>query len=372
MANILVIDDDKDIQRLLEFALKRAGHTSDAAYDGEEGLAIAERYEPDLIVCDIMMPKMTGYEFCRRARAIPALRDTPIIIFSARFQPIDRQTALDAGATDYMAKSTAPDVLVDRIAELLPSKKPTAPATTSMYAVFSLRGGAGVSSIAVNLALALAQIKKTNPILTDLTGFGGHAALLLGLRPASTMSQLLAGNNSESTEFTMETVKQYAVQHPSGVQLLASTPVFGQPFSDHKGQISELLTVLKSGAEVTVLDTHLLLENQLAAARQLLDRVLLVTAPDLPSVQSTAIALQGLIKLGVPDNKISTVVNQVNPENALPLATIQKVIRRRVAAVIPFDPEMAKSANTGKPLQLANPQSPAAQAIAKLAQKLVQ
>lgn len=368
MANILVIDDDKDIQRLLEFALKRAGHSSDAAYDGEEGLAQAERYEPDLIVCDIMMPKMTGYEFCRRARTVPALKDTPIIIFSARFQPIDRQTALDAGATDYMAKSAAPDALVDRIAELLPSQKPAVTTTTSMYAVFSLRGGAGVSSIAVNLACALAQIKKTSTILADLAEYGGHTALLMGVRPDSTVSQLLGTNNSD---FTLSTVQQFTVQHPSGVQLLASSPAFGQSLTDYAGRIPQLLDVLKSDSKITVLDTHLLLEKQLTTARQLLDRVLLVTAPDLPSVQSTAIALQGLIKLGVPDSKISTIVNQVNPDNALPLATIQKVIRRRVAAAIPFDPTMAKSANTGKPLQLANPLAPAAQAIANLAKKLI-
>ena len=98
MANILVIDDDKNILRLLEFTLKRAGHTIVTCVDGMQGLAQAEAQKPDLIVADVMMPNMTGYEFCKQARGKPTLKETPIIVFSARFQPIDKQTALKAGA----------------------------------------------------------------------------------------------------------------------------------------------------------------------------------------------------------------------------------------------------------------------------------
>lgn len=369
MANILVIDDDRDIQRLLEFALKRAGHTVNMAYDGEEGLVQAENYSPDLIVCDVMMPKMTGYEFCRKARAIPQLQDTPIIIFSARFQSIDQQTALDAGATDYMAKSAAPDVLVDKIAKLLPKQAPAQDQpSTLMYAVFSLRGGVGVTSLAVNLAFALAQIKKTNTMLVDLANYGGHAALTMGLRPTHSVSQLLATNTSG---FTMPHIQPYAIQHTAGVQLLASSPAFGQSLAEHTAHLLPLLTGLKSESEITVLDVHLLLEQHLLATLELLDQIILVSAPDLPSVQSTAIALQGLTKLGVPDSKITIVSNQVNPNNALPLPMIQKAVKRTISTVVPFDPEMAKSANTGKPVLLSKPHSLAARAIGKLAQNLV-
>ena len=119
MANILVIDDDRDILRLLEFALNRAGHDVIIASDGQQGLAELEAQKPDLIVADIMMPKMTGYDFCKQVRASSGAVDIPIIIFSARFQPVDKQTALQAGATDYLPKSISPDALVKRIEELL-------------------------------------------------------------------------------------------------------------------------------------------------------------------------------------------------------------------------------------------------------------
>jgi CheY-like chemotaxis protein len=97
MANILVIDDDKDIQRLLEFTLERAGHTVDAAYDGMQGLRHAENTAPDLIVCDVMMPKMTGYEFCRQARTKATLKTTPIIVFRLDFSPSTNRRRLMPG-----------------------------------------------------------------------------------------------------------------------------------------------------------------------------------------------------------------------------------------------------------------------------------
>ncbi|HXW00707.1 MAG TPA: response regulator, partial [Anaerolineae bacterium] len=124
MANILLVDDDKNILRLLEFTLKRAGHSVMMCDDGVQGLAQVKAQPPDLIVADVMMPKMTGYEFCKQVRTKLELKDIPIIMFSARFQPVDKQTALDAGATDYLSKSTSPDTLLHRISELLPAQQP--------------------------------------------------------------------------------------------------------------------------------------------------------------------------------------------------------------------------------------------------------
>ncbi|HMQ56434.1 MAG TPA: response regulator, partial [Anaerolineae bacterium] len=92
MAKILIIDDDQDILRLLEYATQRRGHQVTIKKDGIEGFAAAEADTPDLIVCDVMMPRMTGYDFCRRARSSLNLKDVPIIIFTARFQPIDKRT----------------------------------------------------------------------------------------------------------------------------------------------------------------------------------------------------------------------------------------------------------------------------------------
>jgi len=367
MANILVIDDDKNILRLLDFTIKRAGHSITTSEDGLQGLAQAEVQQPDLIVADVMMPNMTGYDFCKQARTKPALKDTPIIIFSARFQPIDKQTALEAGATDYLPKTTSPDALIGRINELIAGSAKSA-ATRGIVGMFSLRGGAGVTSLSVNLAIYLAQWQQTRTLLVDLARLGGHAALMLGLRPAGNIAQLL---ESAYGDITPQAVKPHLTQYNANLYLLASSHVYGHELTLTDTRLQQLLTIMKSGFPFMVLDIPHFVEPQFAPTLQLFDRIAIVISPDMPSLQSTAIALQSLARLGVPDDKIALVVNQVIPQGALPIETIQKALKRPVVAGIPFDPDMVKSVNSGKPLLLTNPQSPAAMAIGGLAGKLL-
>lgn len=367
MANILVVDDDKNILRLLEFSLKRAGHTVTICDDGVQGLAQAKVQAPDLIVADVMMPKMTGYDFCKQIRTNLGLTELPIIMFSARFQPIDKQTALDAGATDYLSKNTSPDVLIARINELLPAR-PAGPTTQATLGLFSLRGGTGVTTLAVNLALALALTKKAPTTLVDLAPLGGHAALMLGLRPTSSVADALFASKDD---VAVETVKPHLIQHASGVQLLASALNYDHLLYLGDKRLEQLVTTLKLSFAYTILDIPPLLEPRSGAMLQLFDKIGLVLAPDMPSLQSVAVALQGLIRLGVADNKIVVIVNNILPQGGLPLEVIQRTLKRPILANIPYEAEMAKAINSGKPLLLSNPQSSAAAAIAKLANSLL-
>jgi pilus assembly protein CpaE len=366
MANLLVIDDDKDILRLLEFTLKRAGHQVTLCHDGPQGLALTEMDKPDLVVCDVMMPNMTGYDFCKQVRANPDLRETPIIIYSARFQPIDKQTALDAGATDYLPKSISPDALIKRIADLV--ARPAPAATHGLIGLFSLRGGVGVTSLAVNLSIGLTLTHKTNTILVDLDQSGGHTALMLGLRPDRHIIQLLA---EAEGKFSRDLIQPYLLQHPSGVQLLTSPPTFEPMFSSAQAALPELLKGLKANFPITVLDMPAILEPHFEPILQLLTKVVLVLSPDMPSVQSAALALQGLLKQGLADQDITLVVNQLTPYHTVPVNTIQKVLKRPIMITIPFEPEMIKAVNNGQPFLLSNPKSMASAAIGKLAQAIL-
>ena len=366
MANILVIDDDRDILRLLEFALTRAGHEVLIATDGKQGLAELEVEMPDLIVADVMMPSMTGYDFCKQVRAKPATADIPIIIFSARFQPVDKQTALQAGATDYLPKSISPDVLVKRITELLPAE--SVAVSNTAIGFLSLRGGTGVTSLAVNSAIALAITQKTDTAIVDLTHLGGHTALMLGLRPTSSVSRALSASNN----FTLESIRPHFIKHKSGLQLLASSFNVEEQLSSETNHLEQLALTLKSGFAFTIFDlSKNAFEAQSARILLQLDRIILVLSPDVPSLQSTALALQGLTQLAVSDNRISLVVNQVIPQHALPLETIQKAVKRPIAAKIPFEPDMIKAVNSGQPLLLSSPKSAAAAAIARFAGTLL-
>jgi pilus assembly protein CpaE len=366
MARILVIDDDKDILRLLDFALQRVGHEVVTRSDGLQGLAEVEAQKPDLIVADVMMPKMTGYEFCKQVRAKPEGQDIPIIIFSARFQPIDKQTALDAGANEYLPKSISPDVLIKAINQHLPDS--SLAVTSAMFGFFSLRGGSGVTSLAVNSAIALAVAAKAKTALVDLIPLGGHTALLLGVRPASSVVTALSTWDSNST---LDAIKPHLIKHSSGVQLLASTLNYDQKLSPADKRLTSLLKTIKSGFGLSIIDLPHSLDPPQAAILKSLDRIVLVLSPDVPSLQSTAMALQGLSRLDIPDRNIVLVLNQISPQSGLPIETIQNAIKRPITARIPYEPELIKAANQGKPLLIGSPKSAGAAAIGQLANKLL-
>ncbi len=116
---ILVVDDEIYIVHILEFSLTMEGFNILTAFDGDEALRVIERERPDLVVLDIMMPKLDGYEVCRRLRKDERFANLPVILLSAKGRSIDREVGLQAGADDYITKPFSPRKLVEKIRELL-------------------------------------------------------------------------------------------------------------------------------------------------------------------------------------------------------------------------------------------------------------
>ena len=119
MARILVAEDERDIRELIGFTLRHHGHEVLTASNGEDALAMVLRDLPDLVLLDIRMPRLTGYDVCRRLRAEPTTQLIPIAFLSAKGQEAEIQAGMDAGATDYILKPFAPDQLANRVALLL-------------------------------------------------------------------------------------------------------------------------------------------------------------------------------------------------------------------------------------------------------------
>lgn len=115
---ILVVDDEIYIVHILEFSLSMEGFDVVTASDGEEALRKIEDEKPDLVVLDIMMPGMDGYEVCRRVRGANTTNYLPIILLSAKGRPVDREAGLEAGADDYIVKPFSPRRLLDRIRDI--------------------------------------------------------------------------------------------------------------------------------------------------------------------------------------------------------------------------------------------------------------
>ncbi len=119
MARILIAEDEHDIRELITFTLKFAGHEVVSTVNGLEALETARQMVPDLILLDVRMPRMTGYEACKQIKADAALSHIPVVFLSAKGQEGEIQTGLEAGAAAYILKPFAPDDLTRRVAEIL-------------------------------------------------------------------------------------------------------------------------------------------------------------------------------------------------------------------------------------------------------------
>jgi DNA-binding response OmpR family regulator len=119
MARILIAEDEPDIRELVAFTLRFAGHEVITTANGEEALHQASQIVPDIIIMDVRMPKMTGYDACRAMKADILLKDIPVVFLSAKGQDAEIQTGLDAGAEEYLLKPFAPDQLSQRVKVIL-------------------------------------------------------------------------------------------------------------------------------------------------------------------------------------------------------------------------------------------------------------
>jgi two-component system response regulator MtrA len=123
MARIVVADDDADIRDLVVFRLQQSGHQVRAFGDGLAAVEACLEEQPDLVVLDVMMPKLTGLEACRALRTDPATEHLPVVLLTARAQAEDIELGREAGADAYLAKPFSPPELDARVSELLTDQR---------------------------------------------------------------------------------------------------------------------------------------------------------------------------------------------------------------------------------------------------------
>lgn len=119
MPRILIVDDEPNLVLALELLMRKEGYEIHTAPDGEAAVADAERLRPDLILLDVMMPKMDGYEVCQRLRANPALKGVTIVMLTAKGREVEREKGLALGADLYITKPFSTREVVRRVKEVL-------------------------------------------------------------------------------------------------------------------------------------------------------------------------------------------------------------------------------------------------------------
>src|SRR5579859_5962653 len=139
MARILVIDDDAGLRQMIKLMLEREGHQAVLAENGQTGLQSAMSELPDVAIIDLMMPGLSGYDVTRQLRADPRTAKLPVLVLTARNQPMDRQMALGVGANAFMSKPVSSrdlharlnEILSGQVASATPGQLPAAPPTAA-------------------------------------------------------------------------------------------------------------------------------------------------------------------------------------------------------------------------------------------------
>jgi len=190
---ILIIDDEFPVRYLIEHTLRRKGFQVQAVKDGSAALMTAREYRPDLIVVDIMMPDIDGFQVCREIREDPLLRRTPVIFLTALMTTKDKLQAFEVGADDYLVKPFQADELMAHISAVLrrmevktvAGEQPPIPEKSQarspgrLLTLFSPKGGVGTTTVAIQLSEALAMQEDRPVVLIDLDlPLGGIAPLL--------------------------------------------------------------------------------------------------------------------------------------------------------------------------------------------------
>lgn len=227
---ILVVDDDVDSLKLIGLMLQRNGYQVLAANSGGQALTRALSDKPDLIILDVMMPDMNGYEVCRRLRSNPDTQPIPIIMFTAKTLIDDKVAGFEAGADDYLTKPTHPAELASRVKAILARnsttvKPPSAAQQKSgtprgtTIGVIGAKGGVGTTTIALNIAVARLMASE-NPVVADFRLGTGSMGLSIGLARSRGMANVLS---RPVEEIRPKLIENELATHPSGLRALLSS-----------------------------------------------------------------------------------------------------------------------------------------------------
>jgi pilus assembly protein CpaE len=359
---VLVVDDDDMMRKMTSGILTRHGFDVLNAENGRDALAQVQSTRPDLILLDVMMPEMDGYEACRRIRADPATGTIPVLMLTSLASVEQKVKGFEAGADDYLAKPYEAEELVARVNVLLkrsealpqlPAPVSSAPAQNARtIAAFSLRGGAGVSTIAVNLAGGLAALWGQPVALVDMVLIAGQTALFLNQSLRNTWSDL-----GQLKEIDSEAVRSALLHHDANIFTLASP---------RRPEESELVTAEKAAAVLDILRSqfpyvlidmpHDLSERSLQALDRA-DVILLVVQPEIASVRAASMALEIFEALGYSEKKIHLVVNWTFPHKGLALPDLEKFVNRKADLVLPCaQDEFVEALNYGRPPVFEDPE----------------
>ena len=376
---ILIVDDDLDTLRLVGLMLQRQGYEIVAASNGRQAMMMAQSEQPDIILLDVMMPDMDGVEVARRLRSEPATKDMPIIMFTAKGAVEDKLIGFEAGADDYLTKPTQPRELFAHVRAVLArssknkiAAKPPAAERGHVTCVLAARGGLGVSTLAVNLAVVLYQQTRKDVILGEFRPGQATISLELGCQRPEGLNRLL---QRKANEIDSAMVEAELTTHSSGIRMLLASP---QPRDgQYAGAAANFETIARHLATLgryIILDLGPSLTPLNDKVIPICDQVILVVEPISNTLAQSKALIEDLIARGIGDGRIEIVlVNRIRSGMQLSWSQVQEQLNHNVSVIFTPAPELAYQASMNNlPMVLQQPDSLTCQQFAKLAEKITQ
>ena len=347
---ILIIDDDIDTLKLVGIMLERKGFRILASTTGEKGLQLANKEYPDLVLLDVMIPDINGYEIARSIRTNPATENTPIIMFTARSQVDDKVEGLEAGADAYITKPARPRELFAQVNSVLKRAPQHSSAPTAVVAdkgtligIISAKGGIGNSTLATNLAIEIHNQSGEETILADFRPGQGTIGMDLDIQNTNGLIKLLDEEpGTDISDFFPEVL----IEHKSGIKtLLSSHHPSDSRYITHVEQFLQIAKKLPNLAAYTILDLGPSLTPLNAQILPKCDKILICLEPSPSNVTQTRILIQDLINSGIGDGRFITVlVNRQRSGVQLSREQTENQLERKIDQIFTPAPELAYQA----------------------------
>jgi DNA-binding response OmpR family regulator len=375
---ILIVDDEIETLKLVGLMLQRQGYHILAASNGKQALAIAKQELPDLIVLDVMMPDLDGYEVTRQLRADAATATIPILMFSAKSQVDDKVIGYEAGVDDYLTKPVHPAELTAHIRVLLSRTTKSRPKTSPsergrVIVALSVKGGLGVSTTVLNTCISLQQKQKVSVVAVEIRlGQGGWASELGYPKPEG-LNRLL---RLKTGEINQETVERELILHNSGVRLLlSSTRMKDVDQYQAIPQLEAIIGQLSQVTPVVMLDIGTNIFSGIDRILSLCNEVMVITEPHPVTVARTKIFLDDLNEKGFGRAKALSIVlvHHTRSDIQYSWSQVQDTLQMPITQIVSPVPELAYQATIRTtPILISQPECIASTQYNKLAETLAQ
>lgn len=355
MMRVLVIDDEPINHQLVAHALVSLQCEMHFAENGKTGISQARSLKPDVIITDVMMPDVTGYEVTRILRRDPQFAATPILVLTAQSGLQDKLKSFEVGADDHLTKPFEAAELAVRVASLLrraeavkSSRMEATREGARLIAVHSLRGGIGSSSLAVNLGVGLSALWRKPTMLLDLTMTAGQVALMLNMTLKRTWSDLAHYAPGELDEDALSSIIS---AHESGLHFIAA-PTFPSEAETLRGEtLGTAIQLTKAQYEYVIADLPHDFSDVSLQALDRADMILMVASPDMASIRAVTAALDTYEKLDYPKEKIKFVLNAIFPHSNLSKDKLEAALGMTAFVTIPYTRDVfVEAINLGQPV----------------------